>query len=269
MIHERFEFVRWAGEACRLIRFAPDRARVQEELMAHMEDAYSACVDAGEEPEQAARRAVERMGDAGEVARQLQRLYRPFWGFLWKYTRVLGAIAAVFLVWKLAVVPLFLLLGGEHPYGGADIAAYVRPSPDWQGEVLSDFSPEGRAEAGGYGISIERICFTESPTGYRSANFVLKVRHWNPWLRSPAFYRNLYAVDDVGNVYPPRGVEPGPENREVCGNVGSEGAFCSYYELWISHVDRQARSFTLGFDDYGVSWQLSFPVEGGIAYEGE
>ena len=80
------EFVAWVGNACRLIRFTPDRERVKAEMLEHMEDSYDACLDAGLESREAIARVVERMGDADAVAEQLQKVYRPFWGYVWKWT---------------------------------------------------------------------------------------------------------------------------------------------------------------------------------------
>ena len=261
----RYEFVRWAGQACRFIRFRPDRERVQDELVAHMEDARDAFEAAGESQDRAIGRALEQMGDADTVARQLQRVYRPFWGYLWKYTRVLAGIAVVIIAFHVVSV-CFACLDGDS-YGEAEMTAYVRPQ-NLEAHVISDFTPQGSVKVSGYEISVARICFKEYPDGYREAYFVLKVRHWNPWQKTPMFHQNLYAVDDCGNLYPPRyyGGAIEPENREVCGNIGAGSAFVSYYELWIANVDPEASSFTLGFDDYGVQWALDFPVEGGIEY---
>lgn len=263
------EFATWAGQACRLIRFAPDRERVREELIAHMEDARDAYAQSGVDSRQAIARVLEHMGDADTVARQMQQLYRPFWGYVWRWTRVLGTIAALYLVWNLVVVPVFglvgILLDGETPwYSQDDVADYVR-SHNKNSTIISDFTPQDSAKVDGYGISIARICFREAADGYRSAYFVLRVTNVNPWLQSPMFFRNLYALDDRGNLYPPRDYTA-TSMREVCGNGPYGNVFVSYYELWISDVDPEATSFTLGFDDYGVSWDLSFPVEGGIEY---
>ena len=153
-------------------------------------------------------------------------------------------------------------------YGQDDMAAHVHPTYADDDNVISDFTPQDTAEAEGYKISIARICFREADNGYRHAYFVLRVSNWNPWLRSPMFFHNLYAVDDRGNVYPPRD-HTNVGGREVTGNGPIGNDFVSYYEMWITGVDPEATSITLGFDDYGVSWELSFPVEGGIEYAQE
>ena len=259
----RIEFVRWAEEACRLIRFPPERKQVFSELLDHLEDARDAGIAAGQTSEKAAQHALEQMGDAKEVARQLQKVHRPFWGFVWKWTRILAVFAGICLCWNLLVFGLDLL--DDKHYGQAEMEKYVRPSSD-STVILSDFAPKGAAHAGGYTISIPRICFREFSSGYRDAHFVLKVSSWNPWLRAPMFHQNLCAVDDLGNLYPPRPGQASPAGREVCGNVADSGVFVSYYELWISDVDPKASSFTLGFDDYAIQWSIHFPVEGGFDY---
>lgn len=257
-------FSEWAAAACRLIRFGPDREKVFSELVDHMQDACDALIQAGETPERAAQRAVEQMGDAAEVARQLQKIHRPFWGWLWKYTRVLAGIAAFYLGWVLVVGTIDFLDPGF--YTDADVEAHVLPGSQTY-TVLADVTPQDKVKAAGYTISIERATLLGSNTeGYgdwRQIQFVLRVSSLNPWQQQPMFQSNLTAVDNLGNVYPPRATSRNPDDRETCGNIGWNGTFVSYYELWISAVDPEATSFSLGFDDYGVQWSLDFSLEGG------
>ena len=261
----RPDFSEWAAAACRLIRFQPDRSKVFSELIDHMQDAYDTLVQAGEEPEKARQRAIAQMGDADEVARQLRSIYRPLWGYLWKYTRILAGIAAFYLGWVLVVGTIDFLDPGF--YTDADIAEHVLPGEGSTYTVMADVTPQGRAKAAGYTISIERAALLASNTeGYddwRQIQFVLRVSSLNPWQQNPMFHNNMTTVDNLGNVYPPRGVSRNPDDRETCGNVAWSGSFVSYYELWISAVDPEATSFTLGFDDYGVQWSLDFSLEGG------
>lgn len=60
----------WAFQACAHIRFKPDRAAVEEELLAHLEDKAEAILREKElTVYEAERQALASMGDADEVGR--------------------------------------------------------------------------------------------------------------------------------------------------------------------------------------------------------
>lgn len=77
----------WAFQACAHIRFKPDRAAVEEELLAHLEDKAEAILREKElTVYEAERQALASMGDADEVGRQLAAVYRPWLGYLWLWS---------------------------------------------------------------------------------------------------------------------------------------------------------------------------------------
>ena len=70
---------RWLDRAAAGIRSRPDREAVRAELEAHLEDKTADLVrifpDLGRQ--EAERQAVEQMGDAEEIGKELARLHRP------------------------------------------------------------------------------------------------------------------------------------------------------------------------------------------------
>ncbi len=258
---------RWAGAACGLIRFAPDREKVFDELMGHMDEAYQSYLDVGYTEEEAVAKVVERMGDAQAVAEQMRMIYRPFWGYMVSITRILRKIATVYLVFLLVTT-----LWGLFTTEGYNPDDYVLESPFLDHAlIINDYAPTTVVKAGGYTISVERIQFLQYDSSEeRCANFVLKVQNWNPWLQDPYFFRNVMATDDCGNLYPPRqygGDIEEAEGREVSGNTGYSNLFVTYHLMWIANIDPQATAITLGFDDYGVQWEIPLTIEGEVAYE--
>ncbi len=265
-LNGRAELRKWANAASSSIRYAPDREQVYEELIGHMEDARSSFIEAGYSEDEAVSLALKQMGDPQEVADQMRMIYRPFWGYLYKYTRILGRIASIYLAICIASAA-FTLIFGEH-YDPND---YFRPIIE--GRVVSnDYRPTTTVKSEGYTISVERVRFirreqSEPYDEYSSAYFVLKVTHLNTWLKTPDFYRNMSAVDDLGNLYPPRVMWDDFDNREVSGNTAHGTLFTTYYEMWVANVAPDATVVTLQFDDYGVSWQIPMEVYGEGEYD--
>lgn len=259
---------RWAREATGRIRFSPDRMRVYDELMAHMEDAMEEHVHAGAEEKEAAARAVAAMGSAAEVAERMARLYRPFWGYAWKLTRVPAVLAGVYLVFMLT-------FGGLLRSGVFD---FYSPDPYIEREraysrLVCDLAPQARSRVGGYTVSVPRLRLWETEgmeaegaeyakyNGDRNAVFVLKMSSLNPWLAAPMYYRYVYATDDLGNVYGWRDYEGGTDTPETCGNLAHAGLFSSYAELWVTDIDPKATVLTIRYDGFGQQFALEIPLE--------
>ena len=90
----------WAFQACAHIRFKPDRAAVEEELLAHLEDKAEAILREKElTVYEAERQALVSMGDADEVGRQLAAVYRPWLGYLWLWSRRVLIVCVVAVIW--------------------------------------------------------------------------------------------------------------------------------------------------------------------------
>ena len=84
----------WLDTATRKILFLPDRKAVRKELEAHFEDLR----DARRLDDEAAAAA---MGDPEAVAEELGRLHRPWWGWVWRASRIVLLLALV--LWLLCV----------------------------------------------------------------------------------------------------------------------------------------------------------------------
>lgn len=88
----------WLDAATAQIRFGPDRKAVRRELEAHLEDAQERYAAALTE-KQAELAALEAMGDPEEVAKELGRLHKPWWGYLWRMSQIaLVGAAALYCV---------------------------------------------------------------------------------------------------------------------------------------------------------------------------
>lgn len=129
------DFQNWRATVVAQVRFKPDRAAIQQELTAHYEDHVRDLERLKYPTELAEKRAVEAMGDPEEIGRALDRVHKPWLGWLWKVSRILLVVlattavcAAWFLDGAVAVYqriqaengwedPPFLSSHVELPYG--------------------------------------------------------------------------------------------------------------------------------------------------------
>ena len=82
MERDQMNGFQWLYIATRGIRFRPDREAARAELAAHLEDKQADLqrIFPDLSPEEAERRAVESMGDAWEVRKQLAKIHKPWLG---------------------------------------------------------------------------------------------------------------------------------------------------------------------------------------------
>lgn len=88
----------WLRDATRLIRFKPDRAAVRWELLSHINDRQQLHQDRGLTEAEARMKAVEDMGSADLVAKDLGRLHPPGWGYALRGAQLIVLILLVLLL---------------------------------------------------------------------------------------------------------------------------------------------------------------------------
>lgn len=102
MKHPQF---RWCREVTEQVRFKPDREKIRDELISHIEDRIDELKSSGLTEEEAETRAVEAMGDPVAIGRQLDSVHKPWLGWLWRISRWLlwaalfGTLLFVILFW--------------------------------------------------------------------------------------------------------------------------------------------------------------------------
>ncbi|WP_325199911.1 permease prefix domain 1-containing protein [Oscillibacter sp.] len=89
----RDAFQIWVDAVCEQVRFRPDRKAIAAELRVHYDDHVKDLLRLGRPWELAQERALAAMGNAQEVGRALDRVHKPWLGWLWEASRVLLALA--------------------------------------------------------------------------------------------------------------------------------------------------------------------------------
>lgn len=249
---------RWASDATRLIRFGPDRARVCVELVEHMRDATDEHISSGMSEAEATARAVAAMGDAEEVAEHLARLYRPFWGFAWKFSRLPAFLAILYLLYA---VTFGGMLSSRY-FDLYDPESYMSLTSSDSIDVLADLYPTARARVGGYAVSVPRLrMYDQNGIQARQVIFVLRMSSADLSLIDPKFYNSIYATDDLGNIYPSCNDERNVYRSETTGNTAHVSLFSAHAQMRVSNFDRAATVLTLHYDRFGQHFTLEIPLE--------
>ncbi|GAB1475644.1 hypothetical protein MASR2M70_04760 [Bacillota bacterium] len=111
------------------VLFVPDRYEIELELAAHIEDSTLLLQEKdGLSAEAAKKVALERMGDAIEIGRALNRQHNPVIGYLWYFSRIVIVLLCIILI--LQSIPILLLSGWtilfDHPIRDIPKGSYVR-----------------------------------------------------------------------------------------------------------------------------------------------
>ena len=90
----------WLDLATEKIRFLPDRKAVRQELQDHLEDRMEAGKAKGLSPYEAEEAATAAMGDPSALAEELARVHSPWWGWLWRLSQWVLAIAILITIFS-------------------------------------------------------------------------------------------------------------------------------------------------------------------------
>ena len=141
----------WLDTAVAGIRFKPDQRVVRAELQAHLEDKTADLrrIFPDIAPEEAEVRAVEEMGDAAEIGKELARLHKPWLGYLWRASKCVAAALVLVLV-AINVVKNDYFQSAGYPLWGQFSTVYGRT----EGE---------KTQLGGYTFQIVGAAYVDYP----------------------------------------------------------------------------------------------------------
>ncbi len=97
----RNSFQIWINAVCEQVRFRPDHRSIEFELRDHYEEHMQDLIRLGRPRELAEERALEAMGNAQEVGRALDKVHKPWLGWIWEVSRFLVLALALLLAWKI------------------------------------------------------------------------------------------------------------------------------------------------------------------------
>ena len=181
---EHWNFELWCKNATKLIRYKPDRKAVSKELMAHLEEAYDACVAQGHSHADAERMALTRIGSAEEIAPQLGAIHKPH---LARFCRLVSVVAVFVLIVELLGFFAYVFLSASISNSSFtddewhEPVGYVSPvftkTENTAGRRIYYTQPSRRAHANGYTIYAKHLAIWE----YADHNVIfleLAINHW-------------------------------------------------------------------------------------------
>lgn len=217
----------WLERATEKIEFEPDREAVRLELADHLQDRQERYAAKGLSPEEAETAALADMGDPADIAEELGKLHRPFWGYLWALSKCLLGLAV--LVSIIAVCEFWIPL----PDRPGPPAAITNPESAFGSEpVLESIELSGRARRGWYTFSayaliheldgpeeLLHIYLRSDPTFF-----------WEPSAGYGAFMRRVVLTDSSGERY---SLAKGAEGRTPWSVGGYESGVTTWLEFII------------------------------------
>jgi len=240
---------KWLEEATSRIRFGPDRESVRRELEGHLLDRQERYLAQGMDEHAAEEAAVADMGDASEIAEELGRIHAPWWGWIWRASRV--------LLWLAATTLLCLLLAqGKHLY------KYLtwEGTAHFSGEELLDsrsFDPNRAGKSGDYTFHIDGITVDTVGKGETFRVAYIDVRITRPlWAEGCDVSNAIHTVtDSTGAVYPGEFAANAPHfafRNSVHTAIGQKFRLM----LWYVPEDVQWVELSIGYGDFARQIRL-------------
>ncbi len=176
----------WLDIAVVGIRFKTDREAVEQELREHLEDKiedlqrfYHISIEEAEEM------ALERMGNAEEIGREMAKIHKPWLGWLWRVSQ--AALLVSVILWLLSCVY----------YGEPLPLRHREKEPEHPA-----FSCAEELELGQYKFRVKEAWLEQDDDGEWELNVAWKVtslRFWEPIGHIQSYFWS--AEDDLGNEY--------------------------------------------------------------------
>lgn len=259
-------FTRWCREATWRIRYGPDRAEVYQELMDHLRDHRDALMAQGASEEDAVMQAVEAMGSAREIALELEKIHRPFWGYIYtaaKYLLAVGILAFVFvLLWQ----GHRFLTDDTYKvpdYSNASFNPYTKTASNRR--ILYE-EPGNELRGSCYIATLSKVACWDQPGG--SLHFQLDIKSSIPLCDFPEFCYYISVRDNLGNEYLCRNLfrPMSSSGQIITSKVYQTGPFSWVFDASIPNFDpTEVEWVEIHYDRDGRSMVARFYLQGGDA----
>ena len=260
----------FCDHVCMYVRFRPDHAAIRAELAAHWEDHAAALMERGIPEEEAARRALEAMGDPEEIGKELDKSHSPLLGWFQICFRVFAWAAALAAA---IVLVSWLFNRGGISYLTTDVEEkWVEQGLlPWTEHVVADFHPDAVFRGEDYTFSVRRALLIERDgSGTRRLSCLVEVTWANPWLQPPDMDNIFRAEDNLGNEYGSFSAwyydypDLSSDDAGYCDGTGladSLTPFSVLYDMTVLALDPDAEEITLILDRFGtVELALTIPL---------
>ena len=238
----------WCASATAQIRYKPDRAEVEAELMAHIEDKADALRAKGVPEEEINGEVLRSMGSAEAIAPQLAAIHKPWLGYIYRTAAVLTAITCLLAVF------LWGTFGGNLLFKLIDTANFDSLIAN-HGQLKHYSHPNVSDSSDGYRFQVTEAGL--DATGH-VLYLELQVTYW-PWMADTNATRYIWATDSKGNYYASQAEAAYQNIPRVSfgGEMSTGGISCLGLNIlhfsdtanWVElHYDRDGRDIVLRID---------------------
>lgn len=188
----------WLDTAMAQVRSKPEHKAIRAELQGHLEDKEQYFVDKGMEPREAAKAAVEAMGDPVTVGKELDKAHPVWWAKLYTAAKAVIIILSIMMLFSIVDYAVHYDLDGllqNYPLKVRQTDPYARGGED---VVILDVEQEP-ITLSGYTVQVTQAYW--SPEVYSGEKNVLevdiKVSNPRPWAISPLFLARMEMAADA------------------------------------------------------------------------
>ena len=231
----------WIEMVLREIRFAPDRRKIRQELLEHMEDRLEEYEDE--------QRVLESMGDPTEVGRELNLQHKPWLGWLWMASWAALGVTAVLTLILAVVVGINSLtdkpdtLDLEETY--AAHVKYYDTDYNHSGDICYNWQTDHAVELLDTEITFRNFAYDDY-----DGRLVVFVTSEGPYL----FGSNSIAVEINGSQ---------AMSSERYEGRDREGNAVGLSILTWERFDRDTRDITVSYDKFGESFAFHVNLQTG------
>lgn len=266
----RLIFQKWCNEVTSGIQTHPDRENASKELNHHLEDKYQSLIAQGMEPQSAAEKAIEEMGDPMELAHQLAAAHRPLVGKLYVFTK--WALISIFCVTVLLYIIFFMLTRYViTTYHEFDPSLVQLGGDEYQLQVYDTNSMD---VSDGYLLTVPSasLWLVESTNSYGEhkqthyLNVQINSYTFIPWAEEPDFSEWMWAEDSLGNYYYSEHEDSMAQESSIDAKDYHTGMFTYTHNLWLRpYVSLDAEWIEVHYDRAGRDIILHIDLTGGEA----
>lgn len=271
---QKIRLIQWCEKATCRISFGPDRRKVTDELMGHLEDRRDALMAQGMDERTATDQALEAMGDAKQIAPQLGALHKPFWGYALQVSKILLIILLCLSLNPIRKYVNNLYLDGPVSYLKFDVFDPASYGGDTGRTLLHLSKPEFSFSSDGSRFTLTDACVFSQDSEYYGPDFTqLYVRIEQTSLLPQTEHKEYFphfqiasyftAKDSLGNEYPCYWDGTGGDAPFFIAGGAQTGVFTYTHECWINQFPSEAEWVDICYERDGRSFSLRVYLTGG------
>jgi len=245
----------WMDAVLHEVKFTPDRRKIRQELLEHMEDRLEEYMewenaDSDEAIAEAEAWVLESMGDPAEVGRELNLQHKPWLGWLWMASwavlaaTVLAVAVMGFCLWVITPAEDLRKMDLEEEY--CLMARYYDMDYNHSGNIYYNLQPD-------YMVQLQNTEITFRNLAYDDYDGRLEILVTS---RGPADI-NKIVLDFYCN-----GQEPTMTQHET-GRDG-DGQVVGLYKITFERFDRDAETLQITYDKFGEHFEFTVDVKTGV-----